>query len=252
MSAETYEDVVEERCSRNNTLLDRGIPHGQTAESILYGEFSSWLHMDSGVPQGIVLGPHLFLSFINDLPKAASDSKVRLFMDDCVLYRKVASQAECNLLQDNLNNLEDWENTWKMSFNASKCNTISITRKKNKISHDYSLHNQILERLPPNTYLGVELKSDLTWKNHIHKTCAKANQQLGILRWNLQIQNSQVKETVYKGLDRPITDYCATVWDPLFKKYKYQLEMIQRRAAQFVFSAYQPIAPATEMINCLR
>ena len=89
---------------------------------VVDGVFSSWVHMDSGVPQGTVLGPHLFLSFINDLPKATHDSKVRLFADDCVLYRKVASEVECNL-QDDLNNLEDWENTWKMSFNASKCNT---------------------------------------------------------------------------------------------------------------------------------
>ena len=218
---------------------------------VVDGEFSSWVHVDSGVPQGTVVGPHLFLSFINDLPKAARDSKVRLSANDCVLYRKVSSEAECNLLQDDLNNLEDWENTWKMSFNASKCITISITRKKNKINHDYSLHNQILEHLPSTTYLGVELKSDLTWKNHIDKTCAKANRQLGFLRRNLQIQNSKIKETAYKGLVRPITDYCATVWDPHFQKYINQLEMVQRRAARFVFNAYQPIAPVTKMINNL-
>ena len=138
-----------------------------------------------------------------------------------------------------------------MSFNASNCITISITRKKNKINHDYSLHNQILEHLPSTTYLGVELKSDLTWKNHIDKTCAKANRQLGFLRRNLQIQNSKLKETAYKGLVWPVTDYCATVWDPHFKKYINQLEMVQRRADQFIFNAYQPIAPVTEMINNL-
>ena len=241
---------MEVRGSRSYTLLDRGIPHEQTSESscgrriFQLGACGFWCPTRYSAWTRIY-----FLSFINDLPKAARDSKVRLFADDCVLYRKVSSEAECNLLQDDLNNLEDWENTWKMSFNASKCNTISITRKKNKINHDYSLYNQILEHLPSTTYLGVELKSDLTWKNHIDKTCAKANRQLGFLRRNLQIQNSKIKETAYKGLVRPITDYCATVWDPHFQKYINQLEMVQRRAARFVFNAYQPIAPVTKMIN---
>ena len=199
---------------------------------VVDGESSDWVHVDSGVPQGTVLGPLLFLAFINDLPKAARNSQVRLFADDCVLYRQVTSEDDCKLLQDDLHSLEDWEDTWKMSFNASKCNTISITRKKNKIQNDYSLHRQTLERVPSTTYLGIELKSDLTWKNHIDRTCAKANQQLAFLRRNLQIQNTKVKESAYKGLIRPITDYCATIWDPHFQKYKNQLEMVQRRAAR--------------------
>ena len=71
------------------------------------------------------------------------------------------------------------------------------------------------------------------------------------LRRNLQIQNTKVTESAYKGLVRPITDYCATIWDPHFQKYKNQLKMVQRRAARFVFNTYQPIAPATNMVNSL-
>jgi len=218
---------------------------------VVDGECSEWVSVDSGVPQGTVLGPLLFLTFINDLPKAVRNSKVRLFADDCVVYRKVASESDCDLLQDDLQHLENWENTWLMSFNASKCNSISITRKKKKIHHSYTLHNQILEHVPSTRYLGVDISSDLTWKNHIDRTCAKANRQLAFLRRNLQIQNTKVKASAYLGLVRPITEYCSTVWDPHHQKYKDHLEAVQRRAARFVHNTYQRIAPVTEMINRL-
>ena len=138
-----------------------------------------------------------------------------------------------------------------MSFNADKCNSISITRKKKKIQHNYSLHNQNLEQVKDTRYLGVDLASDLSWKSHIERTCSKANGQLAFLRRNLQIQNTRVKETAYKGLVRPITVYCCTVWDPNYKKYKNQLESVQRRAARFVQSRYERQAPVTEIVNNL-
>ena len=171
---------------------------------VVDGECSEWVNVNSGVPQGTALGPLMFLTFINDLPKAARNSFIRLFADDCVLYRQVKSKADCELLQQDLQHLEDWENTWSMSFNADKCNSISITRKKKKIQHSYSLHNQNLEQVKDTRYLGVDLASDLSWKNHIERTCSKANRQLAFLRRNLQIQNTRVKETAYKGLVRPI------------------------------------------------
>ena len=106
-----------------------------------------------------------------------------------------------------------------MSFNASKCNSISITRKKNTLQFNYILHNETLEYVQSATYLGVELSSDLTWKNHIDKTCAKANQKLAFLKRNLQVKNTKLKETAYKGLVRPVAEYCTTIWDPFHKKY---------------------------------
>ena len=101
-------------------------------------------------------------------------------------------------------------------------------------------------------YLGVDLASDLSWKNHIERTCSKANRQLAFLRRNLQIQNTRVKKTAYKGLVRPVTEYCCTVWDSNYKKYKNQLESVQRRAARFVRNRYERQAPVTEMVNNLR
>ena len=110
--------------------------------AIVDGEASEWVKMESGVPQGTVLGPIFFLAFINDLPEAVN-SRVRLFADGCVMYRPVASYQDCTLLQEDLDSVFRWEKKWCMSFNVSKCNSITITRKK-KILHDYLLHDTVL------------------------------------------------------------------------------------------------------------
>jgi hypothetical protein len=139
-----------------------------------------------------------------------------------------------------------------MSFNASKCSAIPITRKHNKISYDYKLHDTTLERVDSATYLGVELASDLTWSTHINKTVAKANKQLSFVKRNLPINNSKVKETAYKGLVRPILDYSGSIWDPYQKKYINKVEMVQRRAARFVMNRYHNRSSVSEMLEQLK
>ena len=88
------------------------------------GESSSETEVLSGVPQGTVLGPLLFLVHINDLPDCVK-SKVRLFADDCLLYRKIKSAKDQELLQKDLIELEKWANNWGMKFNAKKCYTVA-------------------------------------------------------------------------------------------------------------------------------
>ena len=233
---------------------------GCTQIVVVDGEGLGWVPVESGIPQGTVLGLVLFLSFFNDLPKAIK-SNVRLFTDDCVVYSQVKSDSDCAILQHDLDSLENWENQWCMSFNATKCNTTAITRKHKLILYPYTLHNQILDTVEKATYLGVELSGDLTWADHINKSCVKANKQLAFLRRNLRINTMHVKETAYKGLVRPILEYCSPVWDPYpIKKCTNNIEKVQRRAAWFVFNRYDPAAPMgvpvmayiVACINCRR
>ena len=90
---------------------------------VLDGQASDPVPVLSGVPQGSVLGPVLFLIFINDLPDNIRSS-VRLFADDCVLYRNIKSPIDCQILQDDLNSLSQWETDWQMKFNVAKCHSI--------------------------------------------------------------------------------------------------------------------------------
>ena len=87
---------------------------------VLEGEHSHSVPVTSGIPQGSVLGPLMFLIFVNDLPCYVK-SRVRLFADDTVIYLTIKSESDCRQLQDDLHSLEKWESDWFMEFNPSKC-----------------------------------------------------------------------------------------------------------------------------------
>ena len=109
-------------------------------EVVLEGAYSSPTQVTSGVPQGTVLGPLLFLVYINDMPECIN-STVRLFADDSLLYRIIRSKEDQTILQEDLRRLQDLERKWQMQFNADKCKVIRITKKKNPTICNYSLHH---------------------------------------------------------------------------------------------------------------
>ena len=115
---------------------------------VLDGQVSDPVRVLSGVPKGSVLGRVFFLIFINGLPENIRSS-VRLFVDDCVLYRNINSPKDCHILQDDLNSLAQWETHWQMKFNAAKFHSMRVTRHlpDNQIQFEYSLHQQKLEQV---------------------------------------------------------------------------------------------------------
>ena len=155
---------------------------------VLDGRASDPVPVLSGVPQGSVLGPVLFLIFIIDLPDNIRSS-VRLFADDCVLYRNVKSPLDCQILQDDLNSLAKWEMDWQMKFNVSKCHSMRVTRlhPSRLIDFNYTLHQQTLEQVQSAKYLGLTITDDLDWGQHISEITCKATKTLGFLRRNLAL-----------------------------------------------------------------
>jgi hypothetical protein len=127
----------------------------------------SKLSVDYGIPQGAVLGPTLFLLFINDSPEHVN-CNVRVFADDCLLYRNLNNQSDSELLQKDLTNLENWEKTWQMKFNPEKCYVIHVTKKKIPLKFDYLLHSHILQPVKNGKYLGVTISNGLDWGPHIN------------------------------------------------------------------------------------
>ena len=204
---------------------------------VVDGTVSSPVDVDSGVPQGTVLGPILFLLHINDLPSIV-DSKVRLFADDCLIYRKIKNKEDQNLLQRDLNLLESWGVKWGMRFNAAKCNIMRVSRLRSPLEHEYTLTGKVLTEVTDTKYLGLTFSDNLDWSKQITIITNKANAKLSFLRRNLKGCPEKLKELAYFSLVRSFLEYSATVWDPHQKFNVKKIEMVQRRAARFVKCKY--------------
>ena len=179
-----------------------------------------------------------FLIYINDLPSGLV-STVKLFADDCILYRSVAHIRDCQILQDDLFLLTRWEKLWQLKLNVRKCYAMSISHKKVSLTFSYSINGCVLKRVKNYPYLGVTISDNLFWSRHIHKVICKLNRTLGLLRRNLWNCKSEVKETAYKCLVRPQLEYACAAWDPHLKNDIYNSEMFQRRTARFVCRDYR-------------
>jgi len=222
----------------------------RTQRVVVDGFYSQEAAVTSGVPQGSVLGPALFLVYINDLPEYTKHSKVRLFADDCILYKPVSKILDCQKLQEDLAGLERWEKDWLMRFNVSKCSIMSISNKKPpSLNFSYKLHGQTMERETDSKYLGITLESDLKWHQHIRSICNKANRTLGVLRRNLRINSRDVKERAYFSLVRPQIEYSNTVWDPHQKQDINELDKVQRRAARYVTNRFHNRSSVNSMLD---
>ena len=178
-------------------------------------------------------------------------STVSLFADDTIAYLTISSDADKDHLQEDLNRLADWKETWMMKFHPEKCNVLSISKKKTRMRHSYTLHGHILEHVTSAKYLGVTISSDLKWNNHISNICQRANNTIGFLKRNLNISNSNLKEKAYMSLVRPTLEYACTTWDPYQQNNRYRLEMVQRRAARYVKNRYHNTSSVNTIIEQL-
>ncbi|MCG7878314.1 MAG: reverse transcriptase family protein, partial [Candidatus Thiodiazotropha endolucinida] len=223
---------------------------GRTQTVVLENEQSETVPVTSGVPQGSVLGPILFLIYINDLPDRTR-SKVRLFADDTAIYLAVSSLQDAQVLQKDLDCLHEWELQWDMEFNPSKCVVIHVTRARTPFPSEYLLHGQILESVEGSKYLGVEISSNLSFSNHIQKTCTTASRSLGFIKRNIRTKSPAIREMAYKTLVRPLVEYSSSVWSPYTQNNIYKIEMIQRRAARWTLDNYYRQASVTDMLDHL-
>jgi hypothetical protein len=229
-----------------NFLKDR------TQTVVIDDEKSYTGNVISGVPQGSVLGPCLFLIYINDMPDNIT-STVRLFADDTIAYIAITCPDDATTLQRDLDKLADWETKWQMEFHPEKCQVLQITRNRTRrINSSYVLHGHTLEIVDAAKYLGVTITSDLSWNRHIQNTCKKASNTLNFLKRNVRISCPRLKELAYKTLVRPHLEYAATVWDPHTKTNIHKVEMIQRRAARYTMNRHRNTSSVGQMLQHLK
>ncbi|KAI8520508.1 hypothetical protein Bbelb_002620 [Branchiostoma belcheri] len=214
---------------------------GRTQRVVLDGDSSDSVPVTSGVPQGTVLGPILFLTYINDLPSHAVHAKMA-----------IRETKDCDKLQHDVDNICKWETMWLMKFNPSKCEVMSVPSTKKPINYSYTLHGSPLAKVSKAKYLGVTITSNLSWNSHVDNVTAKANRTLGMLRRNLRIASVEAKQRAYMALVRPTLEYACPVWDPHTSDQVGRVEAVQRRAARYVYNNYRRTASVTEMLGNLR
>ena len=153
----------------------------RTQQVIINDKCSDSLPVLSGVPQGSVLGPLLFMCYINDIPNDLK-STIRLYADDALLYRTIHNDSDVHALQNDLNILNTWANEWQMSFNPKKTEFLRITNKIKPLESHYHLQNTPIPIVIYAKYLGVVIDRNLKWNEHIKMVTNKANSVRGFLQ----------------------------------------------------------------------
>ena len=133
----------------------------RTQQVMIDGQTSTPSKVKSGVPQGTVLGPIMFLLFINDIGQNIT-SKIQLFADDCILYRVIESQCDEQALQEDLDKILNWANIWQMKFNVNKCVVLRCSRLLSQLQPTYLLNNHLLQNVSEHLFLGVTLDSKMS------------------------------------------------------------------------------------------
>ncbi len=206
---------------------------GRKQRVAVNGQTSEWMDVTSGIPQGSILGPTLFLIFINDLPNIAI-STTKLFADDTKLYRPIASHDDRQILQEDIDKLWEWSEKWQLPFNADKCKIIHYG--KNNPRYEYKIGPQGSQSsLAVDTTekdLGVKFDEDLKFSTHIAEVASRARRIMGLIVHSFETLDKQLFLTLYKSKVRPIVEYGCTVFAPLFKKDVIILEKVQRKATK--------------------
>ena len=206
---------------------------GRIQQVVVGNECSSWTPVTSGIPQGSVLGPLLFVIYINDLPNSVC-SEAFLFADDTKIFRIIESENDRQELQKDLEKMMDWSAKWLLTFHPDKCKHMHITRNVNEIAErTYSLSpHQKLEVIREEKDIGVYIDHNLSFDKHISAICNKANSMFAVLRRSFQFIDKETFVPLYKTLVRTHLDYASPVYNPYKVKHIEQLEAVQRRATQ--------------------
>ena len=198
------------------------------------GSESEWSDATSGIPQGSVLGPTLFLVYINDMPDVIN-ALIKLFADDAKVYNRVKQyeQPADNRVQSSLNRDVNWATTWLMRFNITKCHHMHIGKHNTGTKYTMQDGNTFeLETVKTEKDLGVIIDSNLSFRDHMNSKVNLANRNLGIIFRTFTFLDKETSLHLYKSLVRRHVGYSTPNWSPYYKKRRIKIENVQRRATK--------------------
>ena len=203
----------------------RSFLSNRTQKVIVDGEESGWRDVISGIPQGSVLGPMLFICFINDLPKDVK-TNVFIFADDTKLFATVPGNNAA--LQQDLSNLQNWSEKWQLSFNTTKCKAMHLGNQAESSEYFMLANNELntLETVHMGKDRGVNVDDELNFEEHVQIQTTKATKLLAMIRRSFSYIDEVSLPLLYKAIVRPHLEHCNTLWHPRWKKDMEALEAI--------------------------
>ena len=212
------------------------------------GKLSSWAAVLSGVPQGSVLGPLLFLLFVNELPTWIINS-IKMFADDTKIWCRISTREDSLGLQEDQNKLISWSQTWLLRFHSEKCKVMHIGH---QINTEYKMEDSgktvQLMTIKEEKDLGIYIVDNLKPSLQCTKSSDKAMSVMRLIKRNFK--SIDIEELLYKAYIRPHLEYCIQVWSPYLRKDIECLERVQRRATKLVGSLKKK--PYAERLKALQ
>lgn len=192
---------------------------------------SNWAAVTSGVPQGSVLGPLLFVIFINDLPDHIRSS-VKIFADDTKLYYPASTPDYTQILQRDIHAVVEWSSQWQLPFNTSKCSVLHVGHSNPGFT--YTMAGSIISESDAEKDLGVWTDCDLKFHEQAATAVSRASRVLAMVRKSFTAINITSLPLLYKSLVRPILEYGNITWGPFNRRDQQAVERVQRRATRLV------------------
>jgi hypothetical protein len=206
-------------------------------QRVIMGSHSSfWAWVLSGVPQGSVLGPILFIIYINDLCDVIQSS-TKLYADDSKVIANVNNEQDKEILQEDLDNIMKWSNEWLIKLNIDKCKIMHFGTSNHRYTYVLTEDQETFNHLSVTECekdLGIMIRSDLKWKEQINYACSKANRAIGMLKRTFTYLNEQMVKQLFKTFVRPHLEYAVSVWCPYLLGDIQEIEKVQHRMTRLL------------------
>ena len=211
---------------------------GRQQRVVIEGELSDWKPVRSGVPQGSILGPLLFVLFINDIVDVVSqDTRILLYADDMKVWRKIRYADDQVVLQTDISNLHAWSIQNKMNFHQDKCKVLRSTLKTSPLLTSYIMGDSPLEVTVNEKDLGIYITPKLIYNKHHHTIVAKSSQKLGLIKRNCSITRCRLsRKVLYLSLVRSLYEHCSPIWRPTNVTQVNKFVRIQKRAVKWIYN----------------
>ena len=213
---------------------------------VINGTLSGPLPVSSGVPQGSILGPLLFVLFIDDICDQISEgTHLELYADDTKIWREILCDNDQIILQEDVNKLFDWSVKNLMTFHPDKCKVMAITNKCLDYplpfyEFYYHLDDKLLNYVDCEKDLGVFTDHKLSWTKHCERVVQKATKQFNLLRRTCYfINNNKQRRVLYLTLVRSMFEHCCQIWSPQNPTSLAMFDKLQKRAIKWILKEQQ-------------